>query len=645
MTKINLNQNSATESHKVFVGDENKFHAMTLGAGSYGEDFIEFSADDNLIHVLIGRYTSIGEGTIFTASDQSNVSNVSNYALKKFFGQTANINRQVIIGNDVSIGRGCKIFGGVVIGNGAIVQNDSVVREDVPPYAIVAGNPAKVIKRRFTADIIDKLQKIKWWYWDENILKVRLPLMENVTKFAEDFDVPNLTTSANEQLSKIKNLGFKIYLTVADFESDNPVWEKVINQYIRNYAKIERTCLIIGCFGDEEIKQVSSRIETLKSEMNLPPVNVLPLGLNMRFHLEILPIADVFITTREDISSLCVDYATNYNQVIVSGLDDKIFSSPKSVSVRENSPLLTIGIPTYNKSKFLQQLLGHLCPAYGNDPRVEIYISDNDSPDDTREVARPFVETYSSVRYHRNVENIGGDRNFFEIYKGARGKFVITQGDDDVIRNEVWNKVLNIISQDESCGVIGLRSTGDDYKIIHGTTVSEYMNIMSYWTTWISLIILNKSAIFELAQPDKCVSKNFNQLYLQLEILKNHPNFYILAGNLIPSGFKGNGPGYYNYMEVFIRNYIDILKDYSGLSKEEMSIEKFRLLQEHIFKYYSLVKMGAVHMSLEDGEKIFTEYYKDEPYFKQAVETFMKIDAEHAGKTWAKCLYELENTK
>lgn len=644
MPTLNLGHfyNSDTMPAEVFVGEENKFHAITLGTESYGEGFIELNDVEESVHVLIGRYSSIGEGTIFTSTAGNVSNNVANYRFKNLSSRTDEIHRQVIIGNDVSIGRGCKIFCGVVIGNGAIIKDGSVVRDNVPPYAIVAGNPARIIQRRFTADIVDKLQKIKWWYWDRNVIETRLPLMEDAKNFAEKFDVPNVPIPTNENLSSVKRAGLKIYFIVADSKDDNPVWERVLTQYIRNYTKIEKSCLIIGCQDDSAMKKISSRTETLKNEIGLQSVNVIIVGINNRFHLELLPIADVFISTRDDISSLCVDYATDFNQVIVSGIDDNIFSSPKRISVHENSPLLTIGIPTYNRSKYLRQLLEHLCPVWGNDPRVEIYISDNCSPDDTKEVAKTFVQTYSSVRYYRNSENIGADKNFFQIYKGARGKFVITNGDDDTFKNNLWNKVLNIISQDESAGVIGLRNAGKDYQVIHGTTIPEYMSIMSYWTTWITLIIFNKKSIWELAQPDKHVDDHFNQLYLQLEILKNHPNFYIIAGDIFQPGMKGEGPGYYNYIQLFVKNYIDILTEYSGLSKEQMSMLKLSIFQEHILKYYYLVKSGSLDMSLEGAEKIFTEYYKDEPYFQQAVETLMKIDTANAGRSWIKYLQETE---
>lgn len=77
----------------------------------------------------------------------------------------------VIIGNDVWIGNQAIILRGVNIGNGAVIGAGAVVTCDVPSYAIVAGNPAKIVKYRFTEDIIAKLEKIQWWEYGPEILK------------------------------------------------------------------------------------------------------------------------------------------------------------------------------------------------------------------------------------------------------------------------------------------------------------------------------------------------------------------------------------------------------------------------------------------------------------------------------------------
>lgn len=73
--------------------------------------------------------------------------------------------RDTVIGNDVWIGYGALILPGTRIGNGAIIGAGSVVRGEVPPYAIVTGNPAEVRRFRFDRDVIDRLQALQWWDW------------------------------------------------------------------------------------------------------------------------------------------------------------------------------------------------------------------------------------------------------------------------------------------------------------------------------------------------------------------------------------------------------------------------------------------------------------------------------------------------
>lgn len=79
--------------------------------------------------------------------------------------------KKVEIGNDVWIGCNSTILRGVKIGDGAIVGANSLVKHDVPPYAIVVGCPAKILKYRFSEEIIEELLRIEWWHWDVEKIK------------------------------------------------------------------------------------------------------------------------------------------------------------------------------------------------------------------------------------------------------------------------------------------------------------------------------------------------------------------------------------------------------------------------------------------------------------------------------------------
>jgi len=77
------------------------------------------------------------------------------------------------------------IFGGTTIGHGSIVGARAVVTKDVPPFAIVAGNPAKIIRYRFEQKVIDKLMEIRWWDWPKEKVEQNIDLLADIEMFLE----------------------------------------------------------------------------------------------------------------------------------------------------------------------------------------------------------------------------------------------------------------------------------------------------------------------------------------------------------------------------------------------------------------------------------------------------------------------------
>lgn len=142
---------------------------------------------DDVDKLIIGSYCSIGTGASFImAGNQGHrydwISSFPFYYMSEVecFHKSVDAYQcmgDTIIGNDVWIGAEAMIMPRIKIGDGALIGSRALVTKDVEPYTIVAGNPAKKIKKRFSDDEIAILLKVKWWEWDEDILAEAIPII------------------------------------------------------------------------------------------------------------------------------------------------------------------------------------------------------------------------------------------------------------------------------------------------------------------------------------------------------------------------------------------------------------------------------------------------------------------------------------
>ena len=173
---------------------KNTSENVSIGDYTYGN--FEIREWDNKTKLKIGKYCSIADGVIFLLGGEHRSDFITTYpfnALLKNFNYIEghpHTKGNITIGNDVWIGSEAKILSGVNIEDGAIIGANSIVTKDVPPYAIAAGNPAKIVRYRFDEITINKLLKIKWWDFDEKEIIEIIPLLqsENIQKLIDKYE-------------------------------------------------------------------------------------------------------------------------------------------------------------------------------------------------------------------------------------------------------------------------------------------------------------------------------------------------------------------------------------------------------------------------------------------------------------------------
>ncbi len=159
-----------------FTRDDPRLSKYDIGEGTYGNpEVLDWGEGARL---TIGKYFSISTGVSILVGGEHRYDRPSTYP----FTSECKTKGDVTIGHDVWIGYQALILSGVNIGHGAIVGAGAVVTKDVPPYSIIGGNPARIIKSRFEQNLIDQLLDICWWDWPQEIIE------ENRVLFASDMD-------------------------------------------------------------------------------------------------------------------------------------------------------------------------------------------------------------------------------------------------------------------------------------------------------------------------------------------------------------------------------------------------------------------------------------------------------------------------
>ncbi len=167
-----------------------------VGDHTYGHPEVQ---EPGATPLIIGKYCSIGDHVVLILANHR-LDLPTSYPFfslsaiwpeARNFGPDHEARGPMIIGNDVWIGVGATLLPGVSIGDGAIVSAGAVVAGDVPPYAIVGGIPARVLRKRFDEETIAAMLRIRWWDWSDELVAARMRaiMTPDMAAFVAAYDV------------------------------------------------------------------------------------------------------------------------------------------------------------------------------------------------------------------------------------------------------------------------------------------------------------------------------------------------------------------------------------------------------------------------------------------------------------------------
>ena len=177
-------------SDSIEIGDYTMYNDFMNDPREFEKNNVLYHYPVNGDRLKIGRFCSIACGAkfLFTSANHA-MRSLSTYPFPIFFEEWGLDVKEItnawdnkggiVIGNDVWIGFEAVILSGVTIGDGAVIGTRAVVTKDVPPYTIAGGVPAKLIRKRFSDDVISELLKIQWWNWSENRIRKNMEAIQS----------------------------------------------------------------------------------------------------------------------------------------------------------------------------------------------------------------------------------------------------------------------------------------------------------------------------------------------------------------------------------------------------------------------------------------------------------------------------------
>lgn len=290
-----------------------------------------------------------------------------------------------------------------------------------------------------------------------------------------------------------------------------------------------------------------------------------------------------------------------------------------------SKPLLTVAIPTFNRASFLEQTLSQLREEVlkYSITDLEIVVSDNASPDHTKNVVADELNRGLLVRYIRNEENIGSDANIAQCFNEANGKYVLILGDDDLFVDGRLADLMRQLSFGEY-GVVCLKSYGfdEDFRSEYPSSfgrnkvfksVGSFLALIGPLMTLISGCVINKNLLPDADANDYC-GESLVQVHLVIQAAVKSKENLFMGGYLIAC--KRNNSGGYDFAKVFVENVGKILDSYIGRGLTRVDV--LRIERKFIISYFPFYLLKQRFYRQGDINQTYSRFfsrYANRPVF------------------------------
>ena len=291
------------------------------------------------------------------------------------------------------------------------------------------------------------------------------------------------------------------------------------------------------------------------------------------------------------------------------------------MSQNKDNILLSICIPTYNRSAILDQTLKTYVddPAFGE--QIEIVISDNCSTDNTQQVAEKFVKRFDNIHYYRNEKNII-DLNFIKVLSLGKGLYLKLMNDTVTLKPGALKSILETLQIEKVEMNPTLFFQNIPYLNSNNTVVCKNLNELvsnvSFWITWIANFGIWKKDFELLENKDRCAHLHFLQTDWTIRLINKNKNSTIYFNDYFNVEKESNKRGY-NLFQVFGVNYLSLYNEYLDskiLSIKTFNTEKYRLFRYFFVGWYRiLVVAKSDFFEKDDAIKILMKIYWTKPYF------------------------------